>query len=385
LALIDNGGTSVVAFIGNGAAISRVDGLLGVAGGVRARLAMRFDGAAGTDATRVTFRRSTYDAVTESWTAGAALTSSVVTPGVPAALISLAATTTPIAIGRYSYSTGGAFNGIIGGNGESVRVWSAALTDGEIDAELASDYVVRSSDLLLGYDFSGATPYANSGSAGAAGDLTPSANLVLASGDRRYSFVASPATNNPSYDDTGVYPVAVFNGTDNYFRNVDFGKLPQITADTMIAWIGTVPGLPVASYGMVSLSRAENLGLVMIRRNNAFVESTVDLASYAAVDAPEAGTMVALFSRRVSGGSGTAIAVRDGLGTEATATGSPVSGSNALNRLTICASRANVVSLFTPASVAQIIVMRGLTADNIDAAQRFIARMAAAHCGAVIR
>src|SRR3990167_6819803 len=97
-------GSALLLVIGDGGAVASVcqSVAASIVAGIRYRVFVRYDGSAGTDATKVTVWIPTYNPLTLAWGVVAQSATTVTTPGVPAALISI---TSNVGFGRFSDST----------------------------------------------------------------------------------------------------------------------------------------------------------------------------------------------------------------------------------------------------------------------------------------
>lgn len=351
------GGDRIGLIIGDGAAVlSEVRTNSGTFGtGTRYRFAARFDGTQATDALKCTFFRRIFDPLTQAWGATTQLTSNVITAGVPAALVSI---TSNCGIGRVPDTSTSVFRGVIGGSGETFRVFGTALTDAEIDAELASDTPVLTPG--LSYNFSGATPYANLGSWGASGDATPGADTVLCSGDRSYCGLAASITTQRPTIASGPDRIT-FNGTAQYLRNTWKGKLESITGACAAVWVGTMPTyvdndrilmLSVTTQNALSLRFNATGGLQV------FLDGTA--ANGATIATAPTGVRV-ITSRRTSNVAGTA-GLRNGTLAEVTGADTP-QNSGAITRYTIMADAADTPARFSNGDVRACLLVAGTTAQ----------------------
>jgi hypothetical protein len=380
LRVYSESGGNVSAQFGTGAILPRLRAANSQEAGSRRRQAFVYDGTQATDELRGVFRHSVYDPLTQSWGAMVSPATVVGLAGVPTALITPAGSP-KIGIGSLPSTTTGS-GAVIGGNGTSVRVWLAALSDAEIALELASDTPVRTADLVQAHDFSGATPWANSGSWGATADLVPQANTVLCSGDRRYAQLASPGTSRPSYVTSGVAPVVSYLGVDDYSRNVSRGQLESITADAMSVHIGTSPQAG-ANTTISSLSVAAVQGLrTLVTSVGNLRTSTTGPATGAEITPPPVPLSV-VFSTRTSNVAGNSI-IRVGLGAEVSLAQTPES-SGAITRYTVAATGLDTPTQFAPMLTVRRLTLRGVTDANVrQAVAELVSAWAARYAGATV-
>lgn len=376
-----DGGNRLRAFIGDGAATVALirSAPTSVSAGVRYRAFCRFDGTAGTDATRITFWLSVYNAGTDSFPAVVQSATVVQTAGVGAALITLA--NANVAFGELPDTTTNVLTGLLGGAGASIRVWNSALTEAQMNAEVASSTPVIPA--FLAYNFSGSTPLANLGTAGAVGDLTAGANTPIVSGDRRYFGRASAGTSRPAYDTSGVYPACVFDGTNDYFRNVARGQLEGITADAMVVHIGTLPSAN-AVITTLSATTARALALTYNTANTAYVARvTGSLTTDPSVAGPLAGARV-LSGYRSQAGAGADLSIRSGLGAEVLL--NPVTPTGAtVTRCTDGASEADTPAGFAAMTQYVRLLITGVTSSTVrQQIAEICSAYAARYCGATV-
>jgi hypothetical protein len=385
LLTMSNSGTRWRVVVGDGAA-TQADATTGASTlttGVRYRLFVRFDGAAGTDATKLTFWLAVYDPSTNTFGVVAQSATTVAVAGFPAALITLA--NANVAVGRRPDVTSATFFGLLGGNGTSIRVWNSALTEAEMNAEVASSTPVIAAGLA--YNFSGSTPFTNLGTAGAVGDLTAGANTVLCSGDRRYAQLASPGTSRPSYVTSGVAPVCTFDGVNDYLRNVSVGQLGSVTADGMIVRVGTLATADVSlTKTTATLSVGSNNGLRTgtntIGGGGGQYASTPAASVLDVTIPPQSGVRVVMASRDSNLVGSTRL--RDGLSAEVSASQTPLT-SAAITRFTVGANFADTPAGFADLSATRILNLRGVTdADTRQAVAELVSAWAARYAGATV-
>jgi hypothetical protein len=352
-------------------------------GGVRYFGFARFDGSQPDDLTKLTFWLASYDPLTNVWSAVAQSAGVVITAGIPTAIPTIS--TALWAVGRFGLATSGVFNGVIGGNGTRVFAIPSALTETQMNNLVQGSITPASLSAIVSYNFSGGTPYANLGTAGAVGNLTAGANTVLCSGDRRYAQLASPGTSRPSYVTSGVAPVCTFDGVNDYLRNVSVGQLEGITADAMIAYIGTVPASNASKFtAELSASTTRALALLSLAANptNSYgvrVNTTVPSGVF---ESPPPTSIRSILASRTASGSGT-ISYRNGLAAPVTATETPAGGT--VTRFTIGGSAADTPANFAGIDATRILTLRGVTDANVrQAVAELVSAWAARYAGATV-
>lgn len=351
--------------------------------GVRYRAFVRYDGSQATDATKVTFWIATWNPLTQAWSNVVQSATQTVTAGVPAALITLASTT--VGIGRLSsFSTGVPFFGALGGNGTSIRVWDSALSEAQMNAEVASSTPVIAAGLA--YNFSGATPYANLGS-WANGDGTAGSATVICSGDRRYAGLASAGTNRPAYSTGAAFgPVITADGSNDYLRNITRGQLEGITSGEtyLVLCTANVTDTNANRYLAALTNSVTTQGIIWNTRSTdswrVIARNGANSADAATADVLRGAGIRAYAATRTAN---TDIQARVGLLAGVTDTEALLGAT--MTRLTVFASMLDTPSSFCASTYRRLLIVRGITDSAVIAlAQQHFAQYAQRYYGAQV-